>query len=732
MSWSPGLETGAPGLLACGLAVLAFLWHARRSAADRQLLALRAGAVLALALAALQPVLARRKPVLVKPRLAVIVDQGHSMGGKAGGQTRLAAAARWLEENKEAVSERAEPVLYAVSARGKRLSGFNELSALKPVSAAFQAAEALRDVAEDKPDGRPFDRGWLFSDGNAESGELEAALRDFGAPVDVVGVGPPRRGKELAFVDLKAPDFAFLHGRFWVEAQLAASDLAGKEVTLRLLRREGEAWLPVSESRALASSDYDQVGSSLPAVAQRLGAERYRVEASAGGVTRARELRVEVVRQKYRIMFLAGRPSPEYANLREFLKSDPNHELVSFVILRNPENASLVADHELSLIPFPAEEIFIQSLPQFDLFIIENFAYTRFRLPTSYLESLRSFVARGGALLVMGGENAFNLGGYRGTPLEEVLPVSLSQGGQDFSPGLFKPRVESPAHPLAKVYDTAEESREAWTALPPLDGWAQFAAVRPGAAVVAVHPSAKTADGRPLPVIAARDYGRGKVMLVSSDSTWRWRLGAAADLRIATFYARFWSRAVQYLTGSLDLSKVKFAPVPDRLPGREPAVFSVRVFDEGFGPAPSAQTQVSVIWTEPSGQARPVTARETEAGSWQLELTGLKPGLHKLRASASVRGKPWGEDKAEFRWDGPSAEAPMDLRWLKRVADSSGGSLAELASADADALLDKLPPVVQTSEVTRRYKPAASPWWLLAAGALLLAEWGLRRRRGLP
>jgi uncharacterized membrane protein len=726
------LEAGALGLLACGLAVLAFLWHARRSAADGQLLALRGLAVLALALAALQPVLASRKPVLLKPRLAVIVDQGHSMSGKAGKESRLAAAARWIEDNRGKISERAEPVLYAVSSRGKRLAGFEELGKLKPESAAFQAAESLRDVAEDRLDGRAFDRGWLFSDGNAESGELEGALRDFGAPLDVVGVGPPRRGKELAFVDLKAPDFAFLHGRFWVEAELAASDLGGKEVSIRLLRREGEAWLPVSESRVTAASDYDQVGSSLPAVAQRLGAERYRVEATAGGVTRTRELRVEVVRQKYRIMFLAGRPSPEYANLREFLKSDPNHDLVSFVILRNPENASLVADYELSLIPFPAEEIFIQSLPQFDLFIIENFAYTRFRLPTSYLESLRSFVARGGALLVMGGENAFNLGGYRGTPLEEVLPVSLSQGGLDFSHGLFKPRVESPGHPLAKVYDTAEESREAWSALPALDGWAQFASVRPGAAVVAVHPTAKTSDGRPLPVIAARDYGRGKVMLVSSDSTWRWRLGAASDLRVAAFYARFWSRAVQYLTGSLDLSKVKFAPVPDKLPGREPAVFSVRVFDEGFGPAPSAQTQLSVTWTEPGGTPRAVSARETEPGSWRLELTGLKPGLHALRASASVRGKPWGDDKVEFRWDGPAADAPMDLRWLKKVADASGGGLSDLASADADALLDKLPPVVQSSEVTRRYKPAASPWWLLLAGLLLLSEWGLRRRRGLP
>ena len=119
-----------------------------------------------------------------------------------------------------------------------------------------------------------------------------------------------------------------------------------------------------------------------------------------------------------------------------------------------------------------------------------------------------------------------------------------------------------------------------------------------------MHPQERTTDGQPLPVLAIREYGRGKVMLVSSDSTWRWRLGAAADWRIGAFYARFWTKAVQYLTGSLDLSKVKFAPLPDRLPAREPATFSLRVFDESFRPAERTATELTVLWTAPDGRTR--------------------------------------------------------------------------------------------------------------------------------
>jgi hypothetical protein len=221
-------------------------------------------------------------------------------------------------------------------------------------------------------------------------------------------------------------------------------------------------------------------------------------------------------------------------------------------------------------------------------------------------------------------------------------------------------------------------------------------------------------------------------MLVSSDSTWRWRLGGALDWRTAGFYGRFWNRAVQYLTGSLELSKVKFAPLPDRLPSREPAVVSLRVFDDGFAPAAAAATDLQVVWTAPDGRARAAQPRETGPGTYAVELTGLAPGRHRLKASARYRGKPWGEDEVRFDWAQAPPESPMDRKWLRGVAESTGGSFSEMEGSDAAALLEKLSAIRRQPEVTRRRRPWASLWWLAAALALLLCEWALRRWRGLP
>lgn len=731
MSW--GVEwTSSPWMWpAVVLLLSAFVYHARLTPARAPLLLLRAAAVLCLISALLRPTVLAREGQLTKPRLLILLDAGHTMKGKSPtGGTRFAQAVAWLKKHRAEIEARADVSVSLVSDRARALGPLDKLDLASPEATPFKPELSLPDAL---PAEGPPARAWLLTDGVAEGGgDAGRQLSALGAPVDMLGAGPTKRETGAAFLDLKAPDFAFLHGVIPVSASVEAAGLAGREATVTLSRSDDEApggWREVGRMKRRVASDLETFPVELSAPADALGTARMRLVASAAGRERAREFRVETVRQKYRIMYLAGRPSPEYSALREFLKADPNHELVSFVILRNPENPSPAPDRELSLIPFPVDEIFGRALPQFDLFILENFSAARFRLPPQYLDALKSFVRNGGALLVKGGDSAFSAGGYKGSPLEEVLPVALSAQSPDFIPGLFSPKAGPPEHPLVRLYETAELSQRAWSALPPLDGWGRFSSVRAGATVLASHPRELTDDGRPLPVAAVRSFGRGKVMLISTDSSWRWKLGAAADPDAAGFYGRFWTRAVQYLTGGLDLSKVKFAPLPDRVPPREPARLSLRVFDEGFGPAPAADTRLSVTWTGPDGRPREAAARETEPGVYAIELTGLAAGAHKVRASARVRGRAWGEDEARFTWE-PAQEEPMDRNWLSKAAASGGGVFVDLVEARPAELLKLLPPPSPREETVRRLRPFTHPLWLLLAGFLFLLEWALRRRSG--
>ncbi|MBI5202303.1 MAG: hypothetical protein HY925_12005 [Elusimicrobia bacterium] len=724
---------GGPGgwaiaLGAGGLAALA--WKLQRRTPLR-LRALRCAAAGVLALAGAQPVLESLQARLTKPRLSIVVDQGLSMGAKDGGKTtRLERAVEWLEKHRAELEERSEPVLYAAAERGRRVR-WEDLAALKPASAGFDLAAAFQDVS----DGPPSSRLWLLSDGASDdAASVDAALSRWRSPVDALGVGPKKAARSLAFAELRTPDFTFLHARFPVTASVEASELAGTEVELRLWKGAALA----GSAKLTVASPFEVLTATLTAEASSLGEERFRVEAVAAGsagagareVAVSKEFGVQVIRQKYRIMYLAGRPSIEYSHLREQLRGDPNHELVSFVILRNPENVSPVSDNELSLIPFPAQEIFVQNLMQFDLFILENFAYWRFNLPVQYLDGLKRFVAQGGGLLVVGGSNAFTRGGYQGTPLEEILPVSLWQNPDDYQPGTFFPKLAAPENPLVRLADTPEAVAALWKSLPALDGFNRFQAVRPGATVLLAHPTEKTPQGQPLPIVSVREYGKGKVMVVGSDSTWRWRLGSGADWKLSAFYSRFWSRAVQYLSGSLELKKVRFAPLPDRMPPREPAVLTVHLFDDGFRPLSGADADLKVFWTSPGGKSSSVVPRERRPGVFDVELTGLAEGPHELRAVARYRGQAWGEDRARFTWHPRPPESALNRRRLQEAAGRSGGEYSDLDRVPVSAWLDRLPPVRRESEVLRRTNPWDSTAWLWLAAVLLTLEWLLRRRLG--
>jgi hypothetical protein len=139
---------------------------------------------------------------------------------------------------------------------------------------------------------------------------------------------------------------------------------------------------------------------------------------------------VNVIRDKTRVLQIAGRPSWDERFLRQILKNDPGIDLVSFMILRTP--ASLGTDirglpipvEELSLIPFPTVDIFEKGLSQFDIVIFQNFDHRPY-VPFQYLNFVKDYLDKGGAFVMIGGDQSFSAGGYGGTPIEEILPNRL-------------------------------------------------------------------------------------------------------------------------------------------------------------------------------------------------------------------------------------------------------------------------------------------------------------------
>ena len=71
----------------------------------------------------------------------------------------------------------------------------------------------------------------------------------------------------------------------------------------------------------------------------------------------------------------------------------------------------------------------VATLRQYDAIGLINVAASQFG--SDALTALKSYVQDfGGGLIAIGGDNSFGVGGYRGTPLEDVLPVSMDVRGR--------------------------------------------------------------------------------------------------------------------------------------------------------------------------------------------------------------------------------------------------------------------------------------------------------------
>lgn len=98
----------------------------------------------------------------------------------------------------------------------------------------------------------------------------------------------------------------------------------------------------------------------------------------------------------------------------------------------------LSAQMHIKRVQAAASPVTIEQLSTYDGIILANVAVEH--LPKGFLETLENYVrVTGGGVLVSGGENAFALGSYQNTILEEILPVNmdLKTEGQESDMTMF-------------------------------------------------------------------------------------------------------------------------------------------------------------------------------------------------------------------------------------------------------------------------------------------------------
>lgn len=728
------------------------------------LLALRTALALAVMALLLEPGLRLMATSREANRVVIAVDVSGSMaetdGSGAASPTRAqraAVAAQQIVADVAARDRPFAPEVWLFDDEWRRAAP-EDLKALqsgtrKPEGKGSHLALPLASLSIAEGE-KPLGGVVIISDGGDTAG-LERGLgvdvrdqaRSIQAPLHTVLVGEPARFKDLALDKAVADEFAFVRNKLNIDVMVRHKGYPGEHVRLTL-KEDGR---PVATSEVILSSEPSEGGAPVKASftfePQRAGKRVYTVQAPVladeSVVENNRiDFTLQLIRDRIRVLQVAGRPSWDERFVRRLLKENPSVDLISFFILRSTTDVSNANTRELSLIPFPTRELFTEELSTFDVVIFQDFNFRPYNMG-AYLDNVRAFVAdSGGGFMMIGGDLSFSDGEYEGTPIADILPVKLLPGTGHTSAEVFTPIATDAgkSHPITDLGDVTEG--EGYGALPPLEGVNLVAGLAEGAETLLAHPflnvpSPTGSGSTAAPVVAVREVGKGRSMAVLTDSTWIWSLPHVGNGGRGDAHRRLFANALRWLIRDPELSRAKIiVDLPDASKGIEPGVevpLEVRSFNAKYQPEGKDPVKITLVPLDAPDATPPVIIDGVtgDDGTFRTTLPPPAPGAWRVRVEArDATGKAIGADEDAFVVRATATEKlHIEPRpdVLQALAAAGGGRFVH---ADEVAGLDFIDHEVERVH-RQRTEPLWNRAWALAIVVILAgAEWWWRRRRG--
>jgi uncharacterized membrane protein len=722
---------GALLVIALGASLLGL----RRLSPGRRvlLMTLRALAGVWVLLVLLEPAIELRAVSKVRTRIALAVDTSRSMSLATKDGTRAEAVAEHLERSQPALAALAERATIQPFTFGERAHLLERLPEPLPSDETrTDLGKALTEIASQSV-GQELGAIILYSDGVDTQGLTPDAARKkaakLGVPIYTVGFPEDSAAADLAIRRVLADDFAFVHNTVVIEVELEERGL-GLDSVVATLKQDGQVVQskPATFAGGLARVSFEFKPRTIGKQVFQISVPIQRGENVE--TNNERSLVLKVIRDRIRVLQVAGRPSWDERFLREMLKRNPNVDLISFFILRSTTDEQKASPDELALIPFPVNDLFTTELPSFDVVIYQNFSYRPYRM-AHYLRNVRDYVQKGGAFLMIGGDFGFEDGWYSDTPISEILPVQLG-GAPPWDTAEYRPRLskEGRRHPITRIGEPGEPPDAVFRRLPMLSGFNNSLGLAPGSQALLEHPGL---PGNP-PVVAVRETGGGRTMAVATDSIWFWRFLAVGDGGAGREFDRFWSNSLRWLIRDPELARVRVKAEHSAVLKGDPVVAEVQVLGPDYRGQGGAKVTATLLAVDGekgtnAGSAEATTGPE---GAAMISFGDVPPGTYIIRASAEAEGEPLG--KADEPVIVEAADVELEATFprpevLKALAEGSGGQYIDIG--------DKLPDLeIEDARKVEVDRTRRIPVWdtffaLTVLVGLAASEWWLRRRAGL-
>jgi len=439
----------------------------------------------------------------------------------------------------------------------------------------------------------------------------------------------------------------------------------------------------------------------------------------------ARDTLIEVQDRREKVLYFEGEPRPEMKFIKRAVQDDKN--LVVSVLQRTAENKYYRIDPSsandlVGGFPRTREELF--AYRGLILGSVEAASFT-----PEQLRMIADFVSkRGGGLLVLGGRRSFAEGGWNGTPVGEVLPVIPDAANPKYLSMLdVRPTRAGALCPVTQIAATDDASTAKWSEMPQVSTVNSVHQVKPGATVLLSATDSRRQDQV---VLAFQRYGRGKAIAMPIQDSWLWKMDVKVPVTDTT-HAMFWRRMIRWLVDGVP-DQVNVTTTADRVEPGEPVKLAAEVLDAAYTEVNDSRVVARI--TSPTGKVSelPVDWTVTHDGDYRASFTPDEPGVYDIRVTAAREQKDLGSAAMHVRVSAGDAEyfdAAMRAPLLKRIAEETGGRF--FTPANAAALPEAVSYTGRGVTVVEERELWDMPALLLVLVALVSAEWGFRRARGL-
>ncbi len=732
----------------------------RLSSARRLLLAaLRTAAFAVLLLCLFQPTLVLSLVVPQENFVGVLLDDSASMrirdeaGGEASRAELLLAA---FAEDPAGAADALGPALRETFV--VRYLRFADSAGPVATPAELRFAGERTDLAAalsgaaDRLGSQPLAGLVLLTDGAGEDAgegldEVLLDLRARGIRVFPVPLGSPRFDVDLEVGALDAPDRVLRGSLLEVRIPIRARGLGGQVARVEVLD-EGRI-----ASVETVRFDQDDVETAITVLAptEEAGPRRFRVRvAPAPGetVTRNNERTalLHVEERVVPILYFEGQPRWEFKYVRRAVHGDGQLRVAGLVRTAEGKFYRVEVTDEQELaggFPDTREELFRYA--GVILGSVEASFFTQ-----DQLNMLRDLVSRrGGGLLTLGSGKSYHAGGYRGTPIAEILPLALTgaDGGTEAPDGsssgpsvaernfrqlAIAPTRAGRTHPVVRLDQDPLVNQDRYRTLPLLSSVNLTAAPKPGAVTLL---EGVGADGTREPVFLTQRFGRGRAASLTVQDLWLWQMGAEVAVDDPT-HEQFWRRLLRWLAAEAP-RRLEVAVDPSRPSPGEAVTIRARVEDASFLAVNDVVVEAAV--TRPDGvvEAVPLLWGGQADGEYVGSVVVETAGIHAIEARAGGAGfadRSEREPASAFFEAGPpddeyfNAESNREL--LERIARETGGAL--IAREEADNLVERLSLSRSGATVIERRELWNAPLLFLLLFGFLGVEWALRAMGGLP